>query len=686
MKTIKCKLLCQNQYFQSTGVVKCRFSDVYSICLDSDKFIPLRLKKARPFPGDKNVLSFDYFCRDYIGCIILRIVNKNVWVRNIEPGNEWQRFSVDLSEHLPLIQENILTYSYNAFTFIILPSCAADCTTFKIKNVCFRSYTSEEEQKYDDRKKWSRVFSGNERLSDYSFTRDFKSKITGVKTSARDIVISGKLEAKMPDLYLAEIKAYHPFDSEYIDSVEKIITTDDSFEVAVPRYTAADNLFYDRIYSRWVLVCNSPDGYILASDLRYTDTVDSANRYAPIEHRNKKGLGDFSFNQYSTDLDELDVSYITVNIRLNDFLRLSPTENTIPFNYGGRTYYADKEQLSEYDSTIRCASEKGIDVVAIILVYPEVMSRDKKAGRLLEHPQCQCAGVYTMPNLTNSASFNLYVAALDFLTSRYNRPDRRYGRIHKWIAHNEIDSGNVWTNAGDKEIAEYMDLYVQSMRLIYYTALKYNSDSEVFISLSHFWTMAHDEPNCYPGRHILYYLTKFCEIEGDFRWGVALHPYPENLLEPRSWLDTLATFSEDTRLITFKNLKVLDEWIKNARVLYKGKYKRTLLLSEQNPNSIDYSDAAQADQAAALAYVWKKVSNYSGIDAYIAHSWIDARFEAGLRTGLRKYSDDLSDPCGRKKAWFVFQAAGTDREDEKFEFAKKIIRIEKWDDIIGRDL
>ena len=42
----------------------------------------------------------------------------------------------------------------------------------------------------------------------------------------------------------------------------------------------------------------------------------------------------------------------------------------------------------------------------------------------------------------------------------------------------------------------------------------------------------------------------------------------------------------------------------------------------------------------------------------------------------------LVNNAGRKPAWFVFQAFGTDREDEVFEFAKDIIGIDDWDQVI----
>ena len=50
-------------------------------------------------------------------------------------------------------------------------------------------------------------------------------------------------------------------------------------------------------------------------------------------------------------------------------------------------------------------------------------------------------------------------------------------------------------------------------------------------------------------------LMAYCKAEGDFKWGVAIHPYPENLLDPKAWLDKKNTYATDTPYITFKNLE-----------------------------------------------------------------------------------------------------------------------------------
>lgn len=149
------------------------------------------------------------------------------------------------------------------------------------------------------------------------------------------------------------------------------------------------------------------------------------------------------------------------------------------------------------------------------------------------------------------------------------------------------------------------------------------------------------------------------------------------------WDDNLATFEFDTPLITFKNLEVLNAWILQPHTFYKGA-KCTLIISEQNPNSKDYSEQALAEQAASMAYAMKKLEYCTAIEGYQCHGWFDQRAEGGLRIGLRRFVDDETLPAGRKPAWYIFQAFGTPLQEQKFEFAKPIIGITDWSEILHR--
>jgi hypothetical protein len=177
-------------------------------------------------------------------------------------------------------------------------------------------------------------------------------------------------------------------------------------------------------------------------------------------------------------------------------------------------------------------------------------------------------------------------------------------------------------------------------------------------------------------------MQQFSIREGDFQWGVAYHPYPQDLNEPKTWNDTKATFGINSPLVTFKNLEVIDHWIRKTENRYLSTHKRTLWLSENGTNSRSYSNDDLREQAAGFAYAWKKLSLLEGIDAIQWHNWIDNRTEFGLRIGLRRFPDDETEPGGAKPVWYAYQAAGTEREDEVFEPYKSIIGIQQWSEIM----
>jgi hypothetical protein len=140
-------------------------------------------------------------------------------------------------------------------------------------------------------------------------------------------------------------------------------------------------------------------------------------------------------------------------------------------------------------------------------------------------------------------------------------------------------------------------------------------------------------------------------------------------------------FAFDTPLITFKNIEVLDAWVRQPRAMFLGRQVRTVHLTEQGLNSRTYSPEALRDQAAGMAYAWSKIKDLPSIEAFHYHNWVDNRGEGGLRIGLRRFPDDADDPHGKKPIWSVYQSAGTAREAEVFEPYKAVVGVKEWDEV-----
>ena len=519
-------------------------------------------------------------------------------------------------------------------------------------------------------------------LNEY-LSRDFPSKILGVSVGLDEILIEGKVLGPLESLSIAHIPM------EFIlgkgPSHESLIAIktklNGEFSVKVPRFSTRDGRSYDRLMSRWQLVRSLGTRNLPISHARYADAVACrAPQPKPMQLRSKKGLGGWSAGRLPGELAELGIAAVTVNLAgLDTFVALKPEPGATPFQWQGRTYYARESVLKRYDQTFQEAQRNQVMVSAILLVSNPANSA-KPLVKLLGHPDAVKEGTYGMPNVTSREGIEFYGAILNLIAERWSKDDGVHGRVHHWIIHNEVDAGWVWTNVGEKEDIVYMDLYQRSMRLTDLIVRQYDPNSRPFITLTHHWAEAGNK-NWYGSKRMTELLVDFCKAEGDFPWAMAYHPYPQDLRNPRTWEDHQATFRFDTPKITPRNLEVLDAYMKRPELLYQGKV-RPVHLSENGFNSPDYTPKSLEDQAAGMAFVWKKMAGLSSIEQWQYHNWIDNRNEGGLRIGLRKFPDEAGDPLGRKPIWHLYKSLASPDEDEATKPYLKTIGISSWQELI----
>lgn len=498
-------------------------------------------------------------------------------------------------------------------------------------------------------------------IKDY-LAKDYPSKVTNVQVTSDKVIIKGNCGGSGTYL-LAEITPWQDVtEMEIFPYTESI--SGKSFTVTMKRFVPArEGIRYDRVFSKWAVVKVDGDKQVLDSHARYADEVAPKASPAALPLRNKKGFGAGDTDLYFSDCKEMNVGSITMNVVLNDYIKGEGSG----YSYGGQNYSlgAFKDYV---DRVTRRAGEMDLVVSAIILCQTNSIFKDPENK----------GGNYTMPNLTTAKAFNLYAAALEHMASTHCTQGNR---ISHWIMHNEVDFANEWTNMGDQPMMRYLDRYIKSMRICYNIARQYDQNASVLGSYTHCWAKADGN---YAPKKMLEATVAYSEAEGDFRWGVAYHPYPQDLTKPSFWVnDTQATYSMTTRYITFKNLEVIDAWIKQKENLYKGTTKRVLFLSEQGTNSPSYSQTDLALQAAGGAWAWKKVSKLDGIDAIQWHNWADNKAEGGLRIGLRTFAEGSVSNLTPKPVWYVWKAAGTAEEDSVFDQYKTTLGISDWDSILN---
>lgn len=497
-------------------------------------------------------------------------------------------------------------------------------------------------------------------IKDY-LAKDYPSKVTNVQVTSDKVIIKGNCGGSGTYL-LAEITPWQD-----VTELEKYPYTQDlsggGFTVTVDRIVPnREGIRYDKVFSKWAVVKVDGDRQTLDSHARYADDVVPKKSPEAVPLRNKKGFGAGDIDLYFSDCKEMNVGSITMNVVLNDYIKGEGSG----YSYGGQNYSlgAFKDYV---DRVTRRAGEMDLVVSAIILCQTNSIFKDPENK----------GGNYTMPNLTTAKAFNLYAAALEHMASTHCTPGNR---ISHWIMHNEVDFANEWTNMGDQPMMRYLDRYIKSMRICYNIARQYDQNASVLGSYTHCWAKA---DGSFAPKMMLEKTVEYSSAEGDFRWGVAYHPYPQNLTKPSFWIDdTQATYSLNSKYVTFKNLEVIDAWIRQKENFYKGKTKRVLFLSEQGTNSPSYSESDLALQAAGGAWAWKKVSKLDGIDAIQWHNWADNKAEGGLRIGLRTFAEGSVSNLTPKPVWYVWKAAGTAEEDSVFDQYKTTLGISDWDSIL----
>ncbi len=622
-------------------------------------------------PAQHSVLSFEYFCPDGINDFTVHFgppisAANSASAGALPKAETWVAASINLAEKNPANWKGRVT------TFRLDPGTKAG-VRLQLRNLQIRPPNAEERKGAQEvEAERAAKQAAARQLNEYLAT-DFPAQVGEVVVTPEEIKISGTLPAG-GEYLLAEIalqeEPWRMKDFEGATSLEA--GPGGSFSVTLPRRTDHG----DRLLSRWAVVRRAAAGGLLelaSHGVFPTDVSALAVQGSPWpEPDTKKGMGGVSEDDPLPELVELGVKHITVNVAIDSLIALDAPKNALAHEVDGKTWYFKRGPVARLDRTVEFGTQHGMVVSAIILAgFPA----DPELRRQLIHPESTSPGIYGMPNLTTAEGVQIYAAVLDFLARRYAAADGPHGLISNWIMHNEVDYAWTWSNMGEQPMELFMDTHVRSMRTAYLIARQANSHARVFLSLTHSWNKEGPEGRSYSPRALVDRLAEYSKAEGDFEWGLAYHPYPQSLFNADAWNDTVVKFSFDTPMITIKNIEVLDAYLRQPRMLYKGEKVRGVLLSEQGYNTKDYSEDAQKLQAAAFVYTWHKIRPLSTVEAFQNHRWIDHPKEGGLLLGLRTLPG-ADHPHGEKKlAWKVFQALDTPEEGVATAFAKTIIGV-----------
>lgn len=577
-------------------------------------------------PAAHKILAFDYFSPNGVESIAVRYRNAKGGMRFVgsKPlplAETWQPFSIELSE---------LPTAKTRFHFSLK---ARPRSGFQIRNFRLRAPNQTEllARKNRDEIKAARE-TDSTRFLNY-LKASYPGEIAEVTVGLEHIRISGT--SSVP-IGLVELPPHIPSHHPKSPFLPHPVATPEQFTIELPRYVGAQKR--DRAVSRWRLETQSGGIASLAKWPNRT-AVPTANRSLPkTVAKSQKGIGGVPIiNRDDHPIFELGVHHATVNFVIDALMSRSKSRGRRPWKFEGRTYYLNDGFLRGKDATIRRLCQNDIVVTCILLV-------GNRSGGQLKHPEAETRGIFAMPDLTNEASVHHYRATMYFLSQRYSEPGRR---IVNWIMHNEVDQAGTWTNMGDQPLARYLEAYHRSARIVYHTARQHDPHARVFISLTHHWAKQSIGHGTYTVRSLVAQWNEIARAEGEFDWGVAYHPYPQDLRNPDSENDDV-TFDNNTPYITPKNIEILPKLLDSDR---------PILLSEQGFNTPTLSLADQRRQSNALIYMFKKLSKLPTIEAFHLHRYQDMPDrEGGLRLGI------LDEHGNRKLGWHTYVEIGKKRE------------------------
>ena len=492
----------------------------------------------------------------------------------------------------------------------------------------------------------------------------FAAGVTNITATANELLF--QLDAPITGLSLVELA---PYETNASAGAVVIAQLPAASPARLPRFAGPR----DRLYSGFVATRTGAAGREQVGAIRFAEDLDRLSRHREPHPTpaSKKGLQ----VQMTDDALALGIRHCTLNFNLAGLIQLQPQPDSLKWEMDGQTYFFNRRYLDSLP--VKRLTDAGVVVNFILLHY---LGR-AEVDAFMKHPRCDPAtpNRLTAFNTVTPDGLRHFKAAIEFLADRYSGTNPAHGRVWGYIVGNEVNAHWEWYNFGPATRAEVATDYLRTVRVTHTAVRKASAHARVYLSLTHYWdrVMRSGPLRSCEGRGLIDDFNQLAKTSGNFDWHLAHHPYPENLFEPRTWLDKQPTARDDTPKITFKNLEVLDAYFRRPELLHHGQPRR-IILSEQGFHCPDKPDG-ELWQAAAYCYAWKKVESLAGIDAFILHRHVDHGGEGGLNLGLwTRKPESIATPGRTRKIYDAFKAAGTPDEGRAFEFALPVIGLTNW--------
>lgn len=480
-----------------------------------------------------------------------------------------------------------------------------------------------------------------------------------------NVSVSGAASGDDGNYYLFELKPWE-------DAIGT--RTDYAASVAAGQTVLSTTLNHgsqnSRLNSKFAVAVHEGSGYTQVSNVMYiTNPEACASNGFYTSTSSKKGLQiSLGMNNFTSDAQNLGVKHAFVNLPITSYMHKSGDSYTI--ETGGIMY--------AYDKAIRDLADSGMNVtVQVLNPWGSDVSEFYRCG------QTAGASYYSFDSSTAEGA-----KAMEFLSSYLAK--RYKGVVSNWILGNEVNAAS-WYYMGAIDKPAYIREYERSFRIFYNTMKSENSQARVFIPLDYAWNMedlGRQPGPIYSARSFIDEFNSITAAKGNIDWGLAYHPYPADMNEPDFWTDNhFAPDQANAQVVNFKNLHILTDYMQNAALLSPAGSVRHIILSEAGFTSQSASRGTVEDlQAAAYAYAYYAAEANPYVEAFMLTRQVDSTTEKGqgYAFGLWNASSasEEANPVSKKRIYEVFQKIDTGDSSSATNFAKPLIGIESWGQVI----
>ena len=266
---------------------------------------------------------------------------------------------------------------------------------------------------------------------------------------------------------------------------------------------------------------------------------------------------------------------------------------------------------------------------------------------------------YYMFNAAEDAGIAALVSDLTYYAS---------GSGEDFLVGNEMNE-RIWNYMAWVDWDTYTREYANAFRVCYNAIKSTNGGANVYISLDQNWNR--DRPTSHSeyytfidGKDFLDKFTVKILSEGNIDWGMGLHPYTVPLTNAAFWRQGgyEGSMVAQNRMVSFQNMSIVTAYMTQPQFLNRAGGLRDIIINEIGLDARQGEDV----QAAAIAASWVAFKQNPMITQYMYLS----NFGDGVDARLTP------------KALEVFNALGSPNEAAYLEWAKGIIGISDWSQVI----